>query len=100
MGSGWCSHTLKALAEYRSRRCCSSLPLFASVAGKGRLVGLGGGGALVGHEQVLGGVAPPCGLLTLGMWSWGSVVLLGCSADLEGGFRVDPHFPKEAWACL
>ena len=55
MGSGWCSHTLNALAEYRSRRCCSSLPLFASVAGKERLVGLGGGGALVGHEQVLGG---------------------------------------------
>ena len=57
MGRGWCSQTLKALAAYRSRRYCSSRPRLASVAGNGRLVGLGGGCALFGHEQVLGNVA-------------------------------------------
>ena len=52
-----------------------------SVAGKGRLVGLGGGGALVGHEQVLGcwDCVPPSTWLTLGLllfgpWVDGSLV--------------------------
>ena len=57
IGRGWFSQTLKLLAAYRSRRCCSSAPRLASVAGNGRLVGRGGGGALVGHEQVLGGMS-------------------------------------------
>ena len=69
MGRGWCSHMLNALAAYNSRRYCSTFPLLASVAGKGRLVGLGGGGALVGHEQVLGcrDCVPPSTWLTLGL---------------------------------
>ena len=50
MGRVWCSQTLKALAAYRSRRYCSSQPRLASVAGNGRLVGLGGVCALFGHE--------------------------------------------------
>ena len=56
MGKDCCSQTLKALAAYRSRRSCSSRPRLASVAGNGRLVGLGDGCALFGHEQVLGNV--------------------------------------------
>ena len=54
MGRVWCSHTLKQLAAQSSLRWSSNLPLFASVAGNGRVVGRGGGWALVGHEQVLG----------------------------------------------
>ena len=42
---------------------------FPSVAGNERLVGLGGGGALVGHEQVLGwrGCVPSSTWLTIGL---------------------------------
>ena len=53
IGRGWCSQTLKVLAVYRFRRCCSSTPRLRLV-GRG---GGGGGGALVGHEQVLGGMS-------------------------------------------
>ena len=54
----------------------------------------GGGGALGGHEQVIGGGFD---LLTLVMWSWGPVVLVGRSAGLEGGSLVGPRawpFPE------
>ena len=58
----------------------AGVALVSSVAGKGRLVGLGGG-ALVGHEQVLGcrDCVPPytwltLGLLLLGPWADGSLI--------------------------
>ena len=52
IGRCWCSHTLKVLAAYRSRRCCSSAPRLASVAGNGRLVDREGGGAWSGTSRV------------------------------------------------
>lgn len=53
MGRGWCSHTLNVEAAYVVSWYCSSLPLYSSVNGNGAVVGLAGGRALAGQEQVL-----------------------------------------------